>query len=199
MKLILQAPHPILAKPSAPCVIKGAPDKKLGRLIQNMKETLEATHDPEGVGLAAPQVGESVRLFVVKSTPKSTIEVFINPQILNAETVPIASPKKPASNAAPRQSRVTARSKPKQLEGCLSLMNIWGQVRRAPSVSVSYVDEKGVHHEKTFKSFMALIIQHEVDHLDGLLFPKRVLEQKGKLYKSHKNKKGKDVFEEIEI
>jgi len=46
---------------------------------------------------------------------------------------------------------------------------------------------------------MALIIQHEVDHLDGLLFPKRVLEQKGKLYKSHKNKKGKDVFEEIEI
>jgi len=50
-----------------------------------------------------------------------------------------------------------------------------------------------------FSGFSATIIQHEYDHLRGILFPKRVLEQKGKLYKSHKNEKGEDEFDEIDI
>lgn len=52
---------------------------------------------------------------------------------------------------------------------------------------------------KNFSGFSAIIIQHEMDHLDGILFPKRVLEQKGILYKSHKNEKNEDIFEELEI
>ncbi|MDO8461008.1 MAG: peptide deformylase, partial [bacterium] len=62
-----------------------------------------------------------------------------------------------------------------------------------------FIDENGKPHKRKFSGFIATIIQHEYDHLHGILFPKRVLEQKGKLYKSRKNKEGKDVFEEIEI
>jgi Glu-tRNA(Gln) amidotransferase subunit E-like FAD-binding protein len=86
-----------------------------------------------------------------------------------------------------------------KLEGCLSLPNIWGEIARKPSITLSYLDKKGKNHTKTFKGLFSVIIQHEVDHLNGILFPKKVLEQKGKLYKSHKNEKGEDVFEKIEI
>ena len=59
------------------------------------------------------------------------------------------------------------------------------------------MDETGKIYTKEFKDFLATIIQHEYDHLNGILFPKRVLEQKGKLYKSSKEKNGEDIFEEL--
>ena len=87
----------------------------------------------------------------------------------------------------------------RKLEGCLSLKDIWGDVVRSPEVTLEYFDEKGKKHTKTFNGFLATIIQHEMDHLEGILFPKRVLEQKGTLYKSEKDEKGQDIFEEIKI
>ena len=81
----------------------------------------------------------------------------------------------------------------------MSLPTIWGPVLRSSSVTLSYLDEYGKSHKKKFSNFLSTIIQHEMDHLQGILFPKRVLEQKGILYKSHKNEKGEDVFEEITI
>jgi peptide deformylase len=86
-----------------------------------------------------------------------------------------------------------------QLEGCLSLYNIWGVVKRHPGVVLSYQDEHGKKHKKTFDGFLAVIIQHEYDHLQGVLFPKRVLEQKNPLYRAVKNRKGETEFEEIEL
>lgn len=64
---------------------------------------------------------------------------------------------------------------------------------------MAYLDEKGVKHQEVFTGFLATIIQHEFDHLQGVLFPRRVLEQKGQLYKSVKNKKGEMEFEEISV
>ncbi|EKD85790.1 MAG: hypothetical protein ACD_37C00611G0001, partial [uncultured bacterium] len=87
----------------------------------------------------------------------------------------------------------------KKLEGCLSLPAIWGEVLRAPTVILSYQTENGKPQTKKFTGFMSTIIQHEVDHLNGILFPKRVLEQRGQLYKSTKNEKGEDEFEELNI
>ena len=78
-------------------------------------------------------------------------------------------------------------------------MNIWGEVQRFPEISVEYMDESGKVHKRKFTGFMAIIIQHEVDHLNGILFPKRVLEQHGTLYQSSKNSKGEDEFEELII
>lgn len=177
---IIQAPHPILSQQAKPV---GAITKNIRDLIATMKSTLLAAHDPEGVGLAAPQLGKPLQIFIAKPTDSSPITVFINPKVTMGKS----------TNSKPQTAGKF------QLEGCLSLQNIWGTVKRVPKVTITYMDETGKLHEKTCSRFLAIIIQHEYDHLHGILFPKRVLEQKGKLYKSKKDKEGKDVFEEINI
>jgi peptide deformylase len=154
------------------------------RFLKEMEETLLAAEDPKGVGLAAPQVGASSRIFIAKPTDRSKTLVFINPEILSITPIQKVKPKKGST---------------KKLEGCLSLKGIWGEVKRSPSLKLRYFDEYGISHTREFKGFMATIIQHETDHLNGVLFPKHVLEQKGKLYKSSKNEKGEDIFDEIKI
>lgn len=179
MYKIVSTPDPILTNKSEP--VKNF-DKKLDKIIKEMSETLLATVDPIGVGLAAPQVGLPIRLFLAKPTEESEISVFANPVIESAV-----------------DAQIKTGSKKKLLEGCLSIPNIWGNVTRKKSLTLSYQDETGQHHRKTFSGFTATIIQHEIDHLDGILFTKRVMEQNEKLYKSHKNEKGEDEFDEIKI
>jgi peptide deformylase len=155
-----------------------------------MKKTLLLADNPKGVGLAAPQVGKSLQIFLAKPTDKSKILVFINPTITSNE-------KRLTTNKLEISSQKL--KNPKKLEGCLSLPNIWGPVLRVQAWTLSFLDERGNKHTQTFKGFMATIIQHEMDHLKGILFPKKVLEQKGTLYKSHKNEKNEDEFEEVNI
>jgi peptide deformylase len=194
---IVQAPNQVLSQTAKPVE---KVDKLIKKLLKDMEKTLVAQTDPEGVGLAAPQVGESLQIFIVKQEPDSPLRIFINPEI--EETF-----EKPADKAVDtKQSPETAKAKKKakvdkgvQLEGCLSLKDVWGVVKRPYGVVLSYRDEQGTPHKKTFEGFLATIIQHEVDHLHGTLFPKRVLEQKNSLYHSVKNNKGEVEFEEIEI
>lgn len=184
MLAIIKAPNEVLSTPAKPI---NKIDASVLHLIEQMKQTLNKTRDPEGVGLAAPQVDKSLQLFLTKPTPKSAFLVCINPKIISqSETM--------QELGRPKRSKA-----PAKLEGCLSLVNIWGTVKRHATLTLSYLDEQGKPHTKKFSGFLATIIQHEIDHLQGILFPKRVLEQQGKLYKSHKNKKGEDEFEPIEI
>ncbi len=132
----------------------------------------------------------------MKPTDKSPITTFINPIIEKLEGEK-EIPK--FSNTQKIEAKKPQKFKGKLLEGCLSLPNIWGNVLRTKIITVSWQDELGKLHKKNFTGFPAVIIQHEMDHLNGVLFTKRVLEQKGTLYKSHKNEKGEDEFEEIEI
>lgn len=188
---IVKAPNEVLSSLAKPIE---KIDKNVLQLIDEMKETLLNTHDPEGVGLAAPQVGKSLQLFIAKPTTKAPFFVCINPKIVSeSETMQeLSRPKK----STPTKSGSKA---PAKLEGCLSLQDIWGTVRRHTTITISYTDEVEKTHTKTFTGFMATILQHEIDHLHGILFPRRVLEQNGKLYKSHKNKKKEDEFDPIEI
>lgn len=181
MLQILQAPNPILTAQSAP--VKKF-DESLKSIISQMVESLEAAKDPIGVGLAAPQIGKNLQLFIAKPKAISKIIVFVNPEIINA--LPIKKGKKIKKHG-------------KKLEGCLSLKDIWGEVQRNPEITLSYFDENGKKYEKTFKGFMATIVAHEMDHLQGILFTQRVLEQKGTLYHSEKDEEGHDVFEKIKI
>jgi peptide deformylase len=178
---IITAPHHVLSQKAKPI---GAITKPIKELIEQMKKTLLAAKDPEGVGLAAPQVGKSLQIFLMKPLINSPISVFINPEVTLLEDT--GETKKP-------------KHADRQLEGCLSLKDIWGTVKRVPKVTITYLDETGKKHTKTFSKFSATIIQHEYDHLNGILFPKRVLEQNGTLYKSKKDKQGKEVFEEINV
>ncbi len=189
MLKIVTAPNPILSDIAKPVI---RVDSFVLNLVEEMKKTLANTADPKGVGLAAPQVGRPIRIFIAKPSDNSEIMVFINPQIIEK------SSKVAYVKRVNKKPSIGGQKSSKKLEGCLSLPSIWGPVLRSSSLTLSYLDEKGQNHEQKFSNFMATIVQHEMDHLDGILFPKRVLEQKGTLYKSHKEK-GEDVFEEIEL
>ncbi len=182
---IVKVPNPVLTTPAKTVQ---AIDKKTLELIEGMKKTLLATKDPIGVGLAAPQVGSPFRIFLAKPYLKSPISVFLNPQILEVSLE--------KTKGVPRRS--------KKLEGCLSIHNVWGMVHRAKEIKVRYQQLSTFNSQlstktRVFTGFLATIIQHETDHLNGILFTQRVLEQKEKLFKSKKDKKGNDVFEEIEL
>jgi peptide deformylase len=86
-----------------------------------------------------------------------------------------------------------------KLEGCLSIPGIWGIVTRHEWVKVRYINESGKTEETAFADFEAIIVQHEMDHLDGILFTRRVVEQKGKLYKTAVDVGGKEVLEPLEL
>lgn len=180
MLSIVQAPDEVLSQKAKE--IKKI-DQTVLSLIAEMKDTLENATDPEGVGLAAPQVGRSVQLFIIKQSISSPVQVFINPILILPENESVPKKKKG----------------PVKLEGCLSLYNVWGVVHRYASVTLSYLDEQGKTHTKKFTGFFATIIQHEYDHLQGVLFPKRVLEQGEKLFKSRKDEKGEMIFDELSI
>ncbi|MFS8158814.1 MAG: peptide deformylase [Candidatus Roizmanbacteria bacterium] len=171
---ILHTPNPVLQKRAKEV---SAIDKTITELLKGMIEALVTHKDPEGVGLAAPQVGVSQRIFVMKPDKKSPITIYINPVILSVGKL-----------RAPKEEER------QPLEGCLSIPKIWGIVHRGESVELEWMDEKGKSHHETFTGFSATIIQHEIDHLDGVLFTKRVLEQKNPLYKE---KNGE--LEEFEI
>lgn len=169
---ILTIPNPILNIPAKRVDVF---DKKLTSIVDEMLETLAAQHDPDGVGLAAPQIGLSLRLFVIKPKKNQPAKLFVNPEIVKRET---QNAKRETNSKS--KTRNTDSSK---LEGCLSIPKIWGQVNREKKVYIRYQNIKGKWLKGQFDGFEAVIIQHELDHLDGILFTQRVLEQKGKLYK----------------
>lgn len=193
MYKIVITPNPVLISKASE--VKNF-DKKLLEVSRQMEQTLLATSDPIGVGLAAPQVGVPMRIFQMKPNSRSRVTTYVNPVIKNIssqETVP------DFTNSEKVEAKKPKKSKGKLLEGCLSIPNIWGNVLRKREVTLTYQDINGKSYTKTFKGFPAVIIQHEVDHLNGILFTKHVIEQNEQLYKSRKNEKGEDEFDEIEI
>ena len=178
MKAIVHVPNPVLVTPAAPV---RSFDKRLVKLISDLKETLVSTTNPKGVGLAATQIGQSLRVFVTKPNEKSSIRVYINPEIIDRS--------KQLTEGVPQREN--------KFEGCLSIPKIWGRVKRATSLTLRYQDEKGAAHEEKCTGFLATIIQHETDHINGILFTQRVLEQKGKMYQAAKDTDGKEILEEI--
>lgn len=154
-------------------------DKKLLALIKDMQETLLAQKDPEGVGLAAPQIGKSLQIFVINY--KSLKKVVINPEI-----VEVSKTHKTNKDKTKKNSEI--------LEGCLSLPHYYGPIKRADKIKIKFLDENNKEQTEEFSGFNAQIIQHEMDHLNGILFVDKILEQKAPLYKFDG-----DEWEEVEI
>lgn len=135
----------------------------LNELIADMFETMYAAN---GVGLAAPQIGQSIRLFIVDTHSSADSD---DP---NAEKAP------EDADEEPRLKRVFINPYIVEEdgedwgfeEGCLSIPNIREEVQRQPKVVLQYQDENFVEHEEEFEGFAARVIQHEHDHLDGVLF-----------------------------
>ncbi len=180
MKSVVTTPNPVLNTPARSVTFF---DKRLEVLIRNMKSALRAATNPKGVGLAAPQIGESWRVFITRPTEKGDIRVFINPEII--------AKSEDLTEGVPERDN--------KLEGCLSIPKIWGRVKRATKLTIKYQDESGVVHTDSFSGFLATIIQHETDHTNGVLFVQRVLEQKGKLFQSETDEDGKEILEEVDL
>lgn len=124
-------------------------------LIQNMHTTMLAAN---GVGIAAPQVFQSLRIIIVASRP--------NPRYPNA---PLMEPMAMINPEIIWQSQQTCWGE----EGCLSVQDTRAQVARAEHLKVRYLNPQGTTIEAEYSGFVARIIQHEVDHLDGILFVER--------------------------
>jgi len=144
---ILVYPDPFLARKAAPVT---AVDDRVRALIRDMFETM---YGAEGVGLAAPQVGVGKRVIVVDVSPvDNTIPpvAVVNPEIVE------------------RTGSVMA------VEGCLSVPGIQGEVRRAETVVVRGRDEQGKAVRIRADGILSRALQHEIDHLDGILFIDRI-------------------------
>jgi peptide deformylase len=147
---IVQFPHPALRFKSVPITHI---DSKLRDTVREMFELMYAA---EGIGLAANQVGLPYRLFVLnltgKKEEKDQEHVFINPEIVSRKGTQEAE------------------------EGCLSFPKLYGQVRRAQEIVVEAFDLDGQGFELSIDDLASRAIQHETDHLDGMLFTDRLSE-----------------------
>lgn len=147
--------HPVLRTPAHPIDPKSITSPGVQRLIDDMFDTMR---EYSGVGLAAPQVHEGVRLFVAGLRPGS-----VGAEIGEGDEMPLMALVNP---------EITLVGKPTELgwEGCLSIPDIRGRVPRAPVVRVKAWNRQGQPVAFTAKGFPARVIQHEFDHLEGILF-----------------------------
>jgi len=144
----------------------------LEKLISNMKETM---YNASGVGLAAPQIGKAIRLFLIDASPfaedddlseeertvlKSFNRVFINPKILEEEG------EEWLFN-----------------EGCLSIPDVREDVSRQPKITIEYQDENFTLHKETLEGLAARVFQHEYDHIEGILFTDKLSTLKKRIIK----------------
>lgn len=176
IRKIVQSGNPVLRLVCKPV---RSIDRKILKIIKDLRDTLSIQTDPEGVGLAAPQIGKNLRIFIVSF--KNFKRLVINPEILT-----ISDKKQVTSNK---------RGEEEILEGCLSLPHYYGPLKREGSVKIKYLDEFGKKVVEEFKGFNAQIIMHEIDHLNGVLFIDHLLKQDKKLFKLDKN----DEWEEVDI
>lgn len=144
-------PHVGLRTPASP--IRHF-DSNLRNVVQDLMDTMCANH---GVGLAAPQIGQNVRVFVASPTgTRDDAVTMVNPVLEQG------------------------RGRDGIVEGCLSVPDVWGEVRRWASVSVRGQDVSGRPIRIKAKGLDAIILQHELDHLDGRLFIDRLSAQAAK-------------------
>ena len=152
---IITVPNPTLRSVATPVT---SIDKKLIQFLKEMEATLLDTHNPKGVGLAAPQVDKLKRIFSLNLVEDNRdLRSIINPVIID------------------HSMEITLGPDPEDpyLEGCLSIPGIYGPVPRWLTVQLQYeVIENGelVRKEEEFEDYAARVVQHELDHLDGVLF-----------------------------
>lgn len=166
---VYEYPDPVLKKKA---VKVETVDDDLRRFLDDMLETM---YESEGVGLAAPQVGVSKRIVVIDAAhddEEAQPLYLVNPEIV-------------------------WRSEEKKIceEGCLSVPEMRAEVERPDSVKITYLDYNGKECEMLAEDFLAVVVQHELDHLDGILYIDRISRLKRQMLvkKLEKNRKEKKL------
>ncbi len=156
IRTIFQYPEPVLRKKTKKVEDF---DANLKLLIEDMAETM---YDAPGIGLAAPQIGESIKLIVVNITKEEATNEYmaiVNPEIVEKEGNQIDE------------------------EGCLSVPDLMANVKRYKKITIAYQDQDGKDMELTAEDRFAVVLQHEMDHLNGILFIDHLSTLKRSLYK----------------
>jgi peptide deformylase len=151
---------PIVTGETTPVLIAKAapvPDPKDPEVLRLLPQMVETMREAKGVGLAAPQIGKSIQVCVTETD--GAVGYFINPEI-------------------------TTESEEKVVfeEGCLSLPGQFFPVMRAETITVKYHKQKGLPKRLRAEGFLAIVLQHEIDHLNGILIAERARRQKSKKF-----------------
>lgn len=164
MNKIIQKENKILRQKAKEVPAEEIPSKKIKDIIKKMSDVLE--ENKNGIAIAAPQIGFSLRIFIIKN-PLSLLDestknklpplVFINPSI----------------------KKISKKEKILD-EGCLSVEGFYGKIKRAEKLTVEALNEKSEKFSYNASELIAQIIQHEIDHLNGILFIDKTLSQKNK-------------------
>jgi len=166
---ILTYPASVLSRPARRITRREGLD--LHALYCDMAEAMEQNH---GVGLAAPQVGLSVRFFIAHDSQAQQTRGFVNPQIARAS----------------REMVVRG-------EGCLSFPELYGDVERATWIVMRYQDLDLRHHEERFDGHFARVLQHELDHLNGVLLIDRAVDGLHRWEEGAEDEAGAEAAEDV--
>lgn len=154
----------VLRKIAKEVPIKEIKSERIAGIIKKMSETL--AEKAAGAALAAPQIGESLRIFIVDGeifSPEFSMDKFAeDKETKKTERAPVVFINPVIKKISKKQQIVD--------EGCLSVKNVFGKLKRAEKLTVEALDESGKKFTRGASGFLAQIIQHEMDHLDGILF-----------------------------
>ncbi len=173
---IVRAPHKALRTVATPIT---SVDTKLRQQLEALQYTLKRTTNPPGVGLASPQIDHLHRAFTTQlmhpHTEEYHVRLFLNPRIVDASDKHVTGPN-------PRNP---------DLEGCLSIPYLYGPVSRPEWITLTWQEltdstDLSEWHTETFFDFSARVMQHELDHLNGVLFTDYILSQNQPLYREEK-------------
>lgn len=174
---ILTVPHEVLRRVSMPAKLT----KDVLGFTHDLEETLMKKSRPRGVGLSAPQIGKNLRIFCTYLPREEELDdpdahaeliTFINPQILETSGEMTFGPDKEHP----------------YLEGCLSIPSLYGPVPRHTWVRVGYFTPSGEQRERVFENFLGRVVQHEYDHLEGILFTDYAFKHDLPIYEFKKGK-----------
>lgn len=165
---VLRMGHPILRQKARDLTETEIRSKEIAKLVRDMIDTM---HDESGIGLAAPQIGVSLRIAIIEldgvaerypeyeGDLKDGLGVYFNPRV------------------TPIESETQS-----FWEGCLSVPGLRGLVPRPRKVKIDYLDEKAKPKSITVEGFLATVFQHELDHLDGVLYVDRITDTRNLAY-----------------
>ncbi len=144
-------------------------DPDFGNLTELIDEMFQTMYNAKGVGLAAPQIGKDIRVFIIDTSPFEDDDDFneipLKKVFINAEII----------NESGEEWSFS--------EGCLSIPEVREEIKRKSNITINYFDENFINHQDTFSGINARVIQHEYDHIEGKLFTDRISFLRKKLIK----------------
>jgi peptide deformylase len=174
--IIPENDNPILRKIAEPVVIADITSPKIRTLIREMKALL--AKEEYGVAMAAPQVGESLRLFIIsgKALARDGRNKPDEPKKEGEKKAEVEAPPLPDQAYINPELTKLSRGRTGKHEGCLSIRGKWGIVPRAEKATIRAYDEEGRAFTRGASGFLAHVFQHEMDHLEGVLYTDKATE-----------------------